>query len=52
VYEAVDNTAFTRHLEGCNNGLRKYINNGLVELEDSLRVNVRKVLDLELTAAA
>jgi hypothetical protein len=52
VYEDVDNTAFTRQLEGCNNGLRKYINNGLVELEESLRVNVKRALDLELAAVA
>jgi hypothetical protein len=48
VYETVDNAAFTRHLEGCNNGMRKYINNGLVELEDSLRAQVKQALDLEL----
>ena len=52
VYEDVDNTAFTRQLEDCNNGMRKYINNGLVELEESLRVNVKRVLDLELAAVA
>lgn len=51
VYETVDNTAFTRHLEGCNNGMRKYINNGLVELEDSLRAQVKQALDLELAGA-
>ena len=48
VYEDVDNVAFTRQLEGCNNYLRKYINNGLVELEDSLRTHVKRVLDQEL----
>ena len=52
VYEAMDNVAFTRQLEGCNNGMRKYINNGLVELEDSLRTHVKRVLDQELTVAA
>ena len=48
VYEDMDNVAFTRQLEGCNNYLRKYINNGLVELEDSLRAHVKRVLDQEL----
>lgn len=51
VYEAMDNVAFTRQLEGCNNGMRKYINNGLVELEDSLRAHVKRVLDQELVVA-
>ena len=51
VYEDLDNVAFTRQLEGCNNGMRKYINNGLVELEDSLRAHVKRVLDQELVVA-
>lgn len=48
VYQKVDNVAFTRLLEGTNNGMRKYINNGLVELVSPLRERVEKMLNHEL----
>ena len=35
----------TKMLEGENNGMRKYINNGLLELEESLRQRVKEVID-------
>lgn len=50
VYQKVDNVAFTKALEGVNNGMRKYINNGLTELEQSLGLRVEKMIDRELAA--
>ena len=50
VYQKVDNVAFTKTLEGVNNGMRKYINNGLAELEQSLGLRVEKMIDKELAA--
>lgn len=50
VYQKVNNVAFTIALEGDNNGMRKYINNGLTELEQSLGLRVEKMIDKELAA--
>ena len=38
----------TKMLEGENNGMRKYINNGLLELEESLRQRVKEFIDAKI----
>ena len=35
-------------LEGMNNGMRKYLNSGLVELEQSLRERIESFVDQEM----
>ena len=52
VYHGVNNVEFTRLLEGDNSSMRKYINNGLSELDHSLRKRIEKMLDRELQAKA
>lgn len=44
----VTNVELTKVLEGSNNGMRKYINNGLLELEPSLKENLGAFIDKEI----
>lgn len=44
----VTNVELTKALEGSNNGMRKYINNGLLELEPSLKENLGAFIDTEI----
>ena len=44
----VTNVELTKTLEGSNNGMRKYINNGLLELEPSLKKNLGAFIDKEI----
>ena len=44
----VTNVELTKALEGSNNGMRKYINNGLLELEPSLKDNLEAFIDKEI----
>lgn len=44
----VTNVELTKALEGSNNGMRKYINNGLLELESSLKENLQAFIDKEI----
>lgn len=44
----VTNVEMTKVLEGSNNGMRKYINNGLLELEPSLKENLGAFIDEEI----
>lgn len=46
------NVEVTKLLEGANNGMRKYLNNGLAELDDSLRVRIETFLEKELLELA
>lgn len=48
----VTNVEITRQLEGVNNGMRKYVNNGLLELEPRLRERIAEHVDKELQAKA
>lgn len=52
VYHGVNNVEFTRLLEGDNTSMRKYINNGLSELDHTLRKRIEKLLESELQAKA
>ena len=44
----VTNVELTKALEGTNNGMRKYINNGLLELEPSLKEKLEAFIDKEI----
>lgn len=46
--QQVSNLKLTTQLEGANNGMRKYLNNGLIELEPSLRVRIESFIDQEM----
>ena len=46
--QQVSNLKLTTQLEGANNGMRKYLNNGLIELEPSLRVRIESCIDQEM----
>lgn len=46
--QQVSNVKLTTQLEGTNNGMRKYLNNGLIELEPSLRVSIESFVDQEM----
>jgi len=50
--QKVSNAHFTRLLEGTNNGMRKYLNNGLIELEQSLGRRIEAFIDKEILALA
>lgn len=39
-------------LEGANNGMRKYLNSGLLELEESLRERIEAFVDQEMQRLA
>ena len=47
-YKQISNLELTVTLEGMNNGMRKYLNSGLVELEQSLRERIESFVDLEM----
>ena len=44
----VTNVELTKALEGSNNGMRKYINNGLLELDPSLKEKLEAFIDKEI----
>ena len=44
----VSNVQLTTLLEGSNNGMRKYLNNGLIELESSLKARIESFVDQEM----
>jgi hypothetical protein len=46
----VSNLELTKVLEGTNNGMRKYLNNGLIELEQSLMERIASYVDQEMQA--
>ena len=48
----VTNTEITLQLEGANNGMRKYVNNGLAELHPELRKRISAHVDRELQSLA
>lgn len=48
----VTNVEITRQLEGTNNGMRKYVNNGLTELDPKLRERIKAHVDKELQTEA
>jgi hypothetical protein len=48
----VTNVEYTRLLEGTNNGLRKYVNNGLAELDHQLKQRIAEHVENELSAEA
>lgn len=48
----VTNVEVTKVLEGTNNGMRKYLNNGLSELEDSLKIRIETFVEKELLEVA
>ena len=52
VYHGVNNKEFTKLLEGSDTSLRKYINNGLAELDHSLRKRIESMLESELKPKA
>lgn len=52
VYHGVNNKEFTKLLEGSDTSLRKYINNGLAELDHSLRKRIESILEPELKPKA
>ena len=47
-YKQISNLELTVTLEGMNNGMRKYLNSGLVELEQSLRERIESFVDQEM----
>ena len=47
-YKQISNLELTMTLEGMNNGMRKYLNSGLVELEQSLRERIESFVDQEM----
>lgn len=49
---SASNVEITRCLEGANNGMRKYVNNGLTELEDQLADRLMKFIGEELRQVA
>ena len=48
VYQQISNVQLTVLLEGENSGMRKYLNNGLIELEDTLKNRIEKYVDQEM----
>ena len=48
----VTNKEMTIELEGANNGMRKYVNNGLTELHPELRKRISAHVDRELQSLA
>lgn len=44
----ISNLEMTKLLEGANNGMRKYLNNGLMELETSLKERIEMFVDKEI----
>lgn len=46
------NVAMTIRLEGSNNGMRKYVNNGLVELDDELARQLTEFIGAEMQRVA
>ena len=48
----VTNVEYTRLLEGTNNGMRKYVNNGLAELDPQLKQRIAEHVEKVLTAEA
>ena len=48
----VTNVEITRQLEGTNNGMRKYVNNGLSELDPMLRERIAALVDKEMRSLA
>ena len=47
-YRQISNLELTVTLEGANNGMRKYLNSGLLELEESLRERIEAFVDQEM----
>ena len=52
VYQQISNVQLTVLLEGENSGMRKYLNNGLIELEQSLGRRIEAFIDKEILALA
>ncbi len=50
--QSVTNVEITTKLEGKNNGMRKYVNNGLLELEPSLKNRIASFIEQELQKMA
>ena len=48
----VTNVEVTKKLEGANNGMRKYVNNGLAELDQELKLRVEAHVEQEMLALA
>lgn len=46
--QQTSNLKLTTILEGENNGMRKYLNNGLLELEQSLKIRLESFVDQEM----
>ena len=51
-YKQISNLELTVTLEGANNGMRKYLNSGLLELEESLRERIEAFVDQEMQRLA
>ena len=51
-YRQISNLELTVTLEGANNGMRKYLNSGLLELEESLRERIEAFVDQEMQRLA
>jgi hypothetical protein len=45
----VTNVDYTKLVEGVNNGMRKYVNNGLAELDMQLKERITKYVEKELS---
>ena len=52
VYRNVTDVEVTKLLEGSNNGMRKYVNSGLVELIPSLKERIEAFISSELQGLA
>ena len=52
VYQPVTNVEMTKVLEGENNGMRKYLNNGLSELSPELKKRIQAFVEKEMQALA
>lgn len=50
--QEVTDVEYTKALEGKNNGMRKYVNSGLIELEASLRKRIEAFVDEEIERLA
>ena len=48
----VTNVEVTKKLEGANNGMRKYVNNGLAELDQELKTRIAEHVEQEILALA
>ena len=46
--QQISNLELTFTLEGANNGMRKYLNNGLIELEQTLKGRIEQFVDQEM----